>query len=168
MFGLNRRQIAITLTALLVGTAGVVGTVASAGSAHAAGTEVLGSGNQGTPNHTEFGIFSVGSGNSATGEFSAWEKGFPTPTTGWHWVSATITCSMISGNDAILTGTATVNGVTETIVAEAVDKTNPSGAPHKDALRLSFAPTITEVSPGCDTPSLPPVNLRNGDIRVGL
>ena len=164
-----RGRVAVACAAFVIGIGGASAVVATtASSAQASTSEVLAFGNQGIPNHTQFGIFSVGSGNTATGSLSVWQKAFPTPTTGWHWVTANVTCSMISGNDAVLTGTAVVGGATETVVAEAVDNSNPSGPPARDAVRFSYAGTITQVSPGCYTPALAPVRLKNGDVRVGI
>src|SRR5258708_6521326 len=140
-------RVAMACAAFVIAIGGTAAAVTSATSAHASATEVLAYANQAVQNHTQFRIYSTGSGNTATGLFSFWQKGSPTTTTGWRWVTATVTCSTISGNDAILTGTAVVNGSTETVVAEAVDNTSPSSSGNPDRIRFSFAPTITPVSP---------------------
>jgi hypothetical protein len=169
MVRLKRVRVAMACAALVSGIGDTTAVVATAGSAHASGSEVLAFGDQRNLGlHAQFGIFSTGADDLATGIFSFWQKGFPTSTSGWRKVTASISCALFSGNDAVLTGTVTVGTTTETVVAEVVDNTSPSRAPSPDGLRFSFDPTITEVSPGCFTPGLGPIPIKEGDIRVAL
>ncbi len=79
---------------------------------------------------------------------------------------ATVTCLIVSGNEAIMTATsdAVPGGI---VVVDAVDNGGPtSGSP--DLLRGSFEGFIYESPerPGCFLPVLPPVPVDKGNIIV--
>ena len=81
-------------------------------------------------------------------------------------VHAEVTCLIVEGNRAIITGVSDElpGGI---VVIEAVDNGEPSDG-HPDLLRASFEPFIIESTeqPGCYLPVLPPVPVTQGDIVV--
>jgi hypothetical protein len=80
---------------------------------------------------------------------------------------ADVTCLIVSGNDAIATGIVTQpkSSAGQVVVVEAVDNGGPGSSP-PDAIRFSFEGAITEVSPGCFIPVLPPVDVQRGNVVV--
>jgi hypothetical protein len=118
---------------------------------------VLGYGHQQGPKKTDlFGIFAQGSGNQASGTMSAYP--------GTKLKTATITCLVVNGNDAIVTG----HLGTQIWVAELVDNADPSDPSNPDLLRFSFDPFISPdpANPGCYLPMLSPIGLKSGDLSV--
>ena len=121
--------------------------------------EVLGSGFQYGGNDGFFTIYASGNGNSATGSFSNYESGWPTSSTPATLRTANVTCVTYGSNDeATVTGTVTAGSNTETVVAQ---------VQNGNQLRFSYAPTLTQGSPGCDTPALGPITIASGDIETG-
>ncbi len=121
--------------------------------------EVLAFGNQSASATGVFGIYTSGTGKTATGYFTNYQAGWPTPSTKATLRTATVTCVTIAGTSATITGKVTSGTSTETVVAQAM-----AGS---EQLRFSYAPNITKVSKGCDTPTHGPVPIASGDIRIG-
>jgi hypothetical protein len=121
--------------------------------------EVLAFGNQDGSATGVFGIYTSGIGKTATGNFTNYQAGWPTPSTKATLETASVTCVMISGSTATITGKVTSGASTETVVTQAV-----AGSKQ---LRFSYAPNITKVSKGCDTPSQGPIPIASGDIQIG-
>jgi hypothetical protein len=124
---------------------------------------VVGYGHQmGNAKFDLFGLFASGVSNAATGTMT-----FYAGTPKQKLTTATVTCLQINGNDAIVSGTAKIDGVSTVVVAEAVDQGDPSGSPLSDSLRFSFAPVVTPTdTPGCYLPVLAPVAIKSGDLHV--
>ena len=161
---MKRRRMVLALAGLAM-CAGAVGTTfaVSTSEAGAVGSEVLAYGQQATTApYTEFGVYSTGTGSSATGEFSVWQTHFPLTSSPFTWLTATVTCAKISGNTATITGKVVSGTHSEWVVAQMV------GNSMSNKIRFSYAPTIHQVSTGCWAPSLAPVTIHNGDIRVGI
>jgi hypothetical protein len=81
-------------------------------------------------------------------------------------IKAEVTCLIVDGNEAFITGVSDElpGGTT---VTHAVDNGEP-GDPTPDLMRGSFLPFITPVDgqPGCFLPQLPPVPVTEGNIVV--
>jgi hypothetical protein len=126
--------------------------------------EVLGYGHQNpeVPKKFDlFGIFAIGSSNTATGTMSVW-VGNPR-----KWRTGPVTCVQTNGNDSIITGMVVSGGEIVIQVAEVVDNSDPSDPSQPDMLRFSYAPDITPTgTEGCWEPVLGPLSLRSGDIRI--
>jgi hypothetical protein len=123
-------------------------------------SEVVGFGNQATAQPT-FGVFATGSGNTATGLMH-----FAVSTPHPHYLDATVKCLIISGNDAIITGSI-VGHPTQRVVAEVVDNTSPSDPSNPDLLRFSFRGFIHKSGPaGCYAPDLAPPAIAKGDLVI--
>src|SRR5205823_5400585 len=116
----------------------------------------------GKPKKALFGVFAKGSGNQAAGTMTFY-AGSPL-----KLVTATNSCLVINGNDAIVTGSAVIDNQTQTVVAELVDNTSPSDPSNPDLLRFSFAPFITPDPdhPGCYLSTLPPIAIKAGDLSI--
>jgi len=137
-----------------------------------ASQEVLAYGHQVTgngldPNHDTFAIFAHGTGLSATGSFSVWL--YSTCASGpceFRWNTAKVTCvTDVNSNHVWVTGTATYLGVKETLVADAVDNSNPSNGTNPDGIR--FTTYADGGAGGCESPSPQgPVNILRGDIQI--
>src|SRR5262249_52477700 len=109
-----------------------------------------------------FGVFASGIGNAATGTMTFY-AGDPKP----KLTTATVTCLQINGDDAIVSGTAKINGTQTVVVAEAVDQGDPSGSPQPALLRYSFAPVVNPTGVlGCYAPILAPIAIKSGDLHV--
>jgi len=140
--------------------------------AAAVSQEVLAYGHQVTgngldPKHDTFAIFATGTGLMATGTFSVWL--YSTCSTGpchFRWTTETVTCVQdLSPNHVLVTGTTTYRGLKETLVADAVDNTNPSNPSNPDAIRFTTYPNGG--AGGCESPSPQgPINILSGDIQV--
>ena len=163
-------------------------TLAAPGTAHSLGStaarrhpakgatttsqEVLAYGHQVTgngvdPRHDTFAIFATGAGPSATGTFSVWL--YSTCSAGpcqFRWTTEKVTCVQdLSSNHVVVTGITTYLGVKETLVADAVDNSNPSNPANPDAIR--FTTYANGGAGGCASPSPQgPVNILSGDIQV--
>jgi len=160
-------------------TAGTAQPAASVAARHypgragsTASQEVLAYGHQVTgngldPNHDTFAIFAHGTGLSATGSFSVWL--YSTCASGpceFRWNTAKVTCvTDVNSNHVWVTGTATYLGVKETLVADAVDNSNPSNGTNPDGIR--FTTYADGGAGGCESPSPQgPVNILRGDIQI--
>ena len=140
--------------------------------ASTASQEVLAYGHQVTgngidPKHDTFAIFATGTGLSATGTFSVWL--YSTCSTGpckFRWTTEKVTCVQdLSSNHVTVTGTTTYLGVKETLVADAVDNTNPSNPANPDGIR--FTTYANGGAGGCESPSPQgPINILSGDIQI--
>jgi hypothetical protein len=157
--------LAVSMLVSLVGGFTVVrGGVASGASP----LEVLAFGQQAAKSHTEFGIVTTGTGNTAKGTMSVWQGSCTEAgCTHYQLTAIAVTCVEIKGNDAVITGKTSYRGTPETVVAEAVDKSNPSTAPDRDTVRFSYTGFISPTpTPRCYKPALKPVAIASGDIRV--
>ena len=107
-----------------------------------------------------FGLFAAGSGKPASGTMSFY--------VGKKLIAGKVKCLVINGNDAIVTGKATIGGVSQVVVAELVDVSAPHDRASPDLLRFSFTPAITPdpANAGCYLPMLPPLAILTGDISV--
>jgi hypothetical protein len=134
--------------------------------------EVLAYGHQVTgngidPKHDTFAIFATGTGLSAAGTFSVWL--YSTCATGpckFRWTTEKVTCVQdLSANHVVVTGTTTYLGVKETLVADAVDNSNPSSSANPDGIR--FTTYANGGAGGCASPSPQgPNNILSVDIQV--
>ena len=140
--------------------------------AAAVSQEVLAYGHQVTgngldPKHDTFAIFATGTGLSAAGTFSVWL--YSTCATGpckFRWTTEKVTCVQdLSANHVVVTGTTTYLGVKETLVADAVDNSNPSSSANPDGIR--FTTYANGGAGGCASPSPQgPNNILSVDIQV--
>lgn len=140
--------------------------------ASTASQEILAYGHQVTgngidPKHDTFAIFVTGTGSSATGTFSVWL--YSTCLTGpckFRWTTEKVTCVQdLSSNHVVVTGTTTYLGVKESLVADAVDNSNPSNPANPDGIR--FTTYANGGAGGCESPSPQgPLNILSGDIQI--
>jgi hypothetical protein len=114
------------------------------------------------PPFSEFGIYSLGTGITAQGSFSVWVNRWPDPTvTNYIWRTAKVTCALINGSSASITGKLTTSGHTEIVVASVV-----AGSPGSGRVIFASPPANYEVSPGCSVSDASPIPLKGGDIRI--
>jgi hypothetical protein len=129
------------------------------------GHELTGSGVD--PLHDTFGIFTQGSGTTATGSFSMWQysncKSGPCK---FQFLTSKVSCVDVVGpNHVVVTGVTTYLKVKETAVVEAIDNTDPTNPMNPDQIR--FAAYSDGGAGGCAAaPSIGPPNILSGDIQV--
>jgi hypothetical protein len=116
------------------------------------------------PGSFAFGISAHGVGADATGTVTSASpsEGFP--------LQIRVSCLMVFGNDAIVTGRVTMprDLAGMVVVYEAVDNGNPVGGASPDLFRGSFEPFICPVDEtgACFAPVLAPVPIIRGNIIV--
>ncbi len=121
----------------------------------------------GAGNHAGGVQFTISAHSGALGENPKGSLSFKID--GQARVRAEVTCVIIMGKQAFLTGTFTdQSGMTQLVVMHAVDNGEPGTSTVPDLLRFSFAGAIVPVtgSPGCYLPVLPPVPVTQGNIVV--
>ncbi len=153
---------------LVLAAVGLVATMASAASGRPRHDSVTVGGQ-----HLAFGTgpqivhAGVSAHSGAAGENPHGSMTFAIKGEGDKPIHARVTCLMVSGNDAIATGVVTQpkSSKGQIVVLEAVDNGGPGSTP-PDAIRFSFEGSIIQVSPGCWTPVLSPVDVLSGNVRV--
>jgi hypothetical protein len=147
---------------------GVLALPATAAATHSPGSSgprdfVTGGGHHSLPDTQ----FTLSAHSGPLGENPKGHLSFKTD--GGERFKADVTCVIVAGNQAFVTGVFTRPGSAEgqLVVAHAVDNGEPGDAT-PDLLRFSFAGAIFPVQnrPGCFLPFLPPVPVTQGNITV--
>jgi hypothetical protein len=156
------------LVAVLSGSVLAVAVSSGAALADAPQGSVTGGGQQFGPPPSFFTLAVHGdaNGGNAKGSF-----GFANGPAGSHPWHVTVTCLLVSGNDAIATGVVDQprEAAGQLVVAEAVDNGEPRNGQAVDLLRFSFASNggvFPGPTPNCFVPVFSPVPIQHGNIVV--
>jgi len=119
----------------------------------------------GTGRHAGDSAFQV---SARSGPFGENPTGYLTFTIGGQRYVAQVTCVVIQGNEAFVTGVIRDPSwaAGQIVVMHAVDNSNPNDPSNPDLLRFSFEGAIYEGQPGCFFPVLSPVPVTEGNIVV--